>query len=67
MPGQTLIAVIGLGSMGLGMARSLIRAGHSVAGCDISEQARESFEASGGKPPPPPLPSKVLTSSSWSW
>ncbi|SFU11565.1 NAD(P)-binding domain-containing protein [Mesorhizobium sp. YR577] len=37
MSGQTHIAVIGLGSMGLGMARSLVRAGYSVAGCDVSE------------------------------
>lgn len=43
------IAVIGLGSMGLGMARSLIRAGFDVSGCDISEQALASLVAAGGR------------------
>lgn len=42
------VAVIGLGSMGLGMARSLIRAGLSVRGFDISSAALTSLEASGG-------------------
>ncbi|HEY9345406.1 MAG TPA: NAD(P)-binding domain-containing protein, partial [Inquilinus sp.] len=32
-------AVIGLGSMGLGMALSLRRAGFEVAGCDLSAAA----------------------------
>jgi 3-hydroxyisobutyrate dehydrogenase len=43
------IAVIGLGSMGLGMARSLIRAGHAVTGCDISQEARSRLMAHGGQ------------------
>jgi 3-hydroxyisobutyrate dehydrogenase len=30
------VAVIGLGSMGFGMATSLLRAGFSVTGCDVS-------------------------------
>jgi 3-hydroxyisobutyrate dehydrogenase len=42
------VAVIGLGSMGLGMARSLLRAGMSVTGCDISETARAKLAESGG-------------------
>ncbi|MDB5522293.1 MAG: NAD-binding of NADP-dependent 3-hydroxyisobutyrate dehydrogenase family protein [Rhizobium sp.] len=42
------VAIIGLGSMGLGMARSLIRAGHAVCGCDISAAALENLAASGG-------------------
>src|SRR5918994_5337381 len=33
------VAVIGLGSMGLGMASSLLRAGFDVAGCDVSLEA----------------------------
>ena len=49
MSDQTQIAVIGLGSMGLGMARSLIRAGFDVSGCDISEQALASLVAGGGR------------------
>lgn len=42
------VAVIGLGSMGLGMARSLIRAGHAVRGFDISADALNALEAAGG-------------------
>lgn len=43
------IAVIGLGSMGLGMALSLLRAGHQVAGYDVSPSALEAFAADGGR------------------
>lgn len=41
-------AVIGLGSMGLGIARSLIRAGHEVRGCDLDKNALEKFAEAGG-------------------
>lgn len=43
------VAVIGLGSMGLGMACSLRRAGHEVRGADVVEAARAAFTNSGGK------------------
>ena len=43
------IAVLGLGSMGLGMAASLLRAGHDVAGFDPSAAASARFEAAGGR------------------
>jgi 3-hydroxyisobutyrate dehydrogenase len=43
------IAVIGLGSMGLGMAKSLVRAGHAVTGCDVSQEARSRLMAHGGQ------------------
>jgi 3-hydroxyisobutyrate dehydrogenase len=43
------IAVIGLGSMGFGMAASLRRAGFEVTGCDISPDAVARFEAEGGR------------------
>ena len=33
------VAVIGLGSMGMGMAQSLLRAGAQVAGCDVNAEA----------------------------
>jgi 3-hydroxyisobutyrate dehydrogenase len=36
---RSRVAVIGLGSMGLGMASSLLRAGFDVAGCDVSLEA----------------------------
>src|ERR1700722_20288658 len=42
------IAVIGLGSMGFGMATSLRRAGFDVTGCDVSDEAVARFVADGG-------------------
>lgn len=41
-------AVIGLGSMGLGMAQSLLRQGFTVTGFDVSEAAAGHLAASGG-------------------
>lgn len=41
--------VIGLGSMGLGMATSLVRAGFDTVGCDINPQALEKLTAAGGR------------------
>mgnify|MGYP000094199576 CR=1 FL=1 len=38
------VAIIGLGSMGLGMAQSLVRAGFEVTGCDVSAAARDRFK-----------------------
>ena len=43
------VAVIGLGSMGSGMATSLRRAGFDVTGCDVSADAVARFVAEGGK------------------
>ena len=42
------IAFIGLGSMGLGMAKNLLKSGHKVVGVDPSAVAREAFKAAGG-------------------
>src|ERR1700756_2508170 len=42
------LAVIGLGSMGFGMATSLRRAGFAVTGCDVSADAVARFVADGG-------------------
>ena len=42
------IGVIGLGAMGMGIARTLLQKGLDVAGCDISDETRASFVASGG-------------------
>jgi putative dehydrogenase len=42
------VGVIGLGSMGMGVALSLLRAGHAVFGCDLREPARAELEAAGG-------------------
>jgi len=42
-------AVIGLGSMGFGMAQSLRRAGFDVTGCDVSAANVARFTADGGR------------------
>ena len=41
-------AVIGLGSMGYGMAQSVLRAGHDTFGTDINQDAEARFRAEGG-------------------
>lgn len=43
------IAVIGLGSMGFGMAASSVRAGHETWGVDLNNAAVQSFVSEGGK------------------
>lgn len=43
------IAVIGLGSMGMGMARAILGAGHTVSGCDVSADALRALSTSGGR------------------
>lgn len=45
---NSTIAVIGLGSMGLGMARSLLRKGHAVRGFDVSPAALAALAEAGG-------------------
>ncbi len=42
------IGFIGLGNMGLPMARNLIKAGHPVCGYDVSAAALDKFAAAGG-------------------
>ncbi len=43
------VGVIGLGSMGMGVALSLVRAGHEVFGCDVREAAQAELAAAGGR------------------
>ena len=43
-----VVAFIGLGSMGLGMAKNLLKSGHKVIGVDPSATAREAFVTAGG-------------------
>jgi 3-hydroxyisobutyrate dehydrogenase len=43
------IGFVGLGTMGLPMARNLLKAGHQVTGFDLSAAAMDSFSAAGGK------------------
>jgi 3-hydroxyisobutyrate dehydrogenase len=47
--GKPRVAVIGLGSMGYGMATSLRRAGLDVTGCDVSAGAVAKFVGEGGQ------------------
>lgn len=42
------IGFIGLGNMGLPMAKNLLRSGYTVAGYDVAESALASFAAEGG-------------------
>jgi 3-hydroxyisobutyrate dehydrogenase len=42
------VGVIGLGSMGLGMAGALVRDGFAVSGCDVNAEAVGRFVALGG-------------------
>ncbi len=42
------VAFIGLGSMGLGMAKNLLKHGHKVTGVDPSAAAGNAFKAAGG-------------------
>ena len=44
------VCVIGLGSMGFGMASSLLRDGFSVSGYDLNAEAVARLVALGGKP-----------------
>jgi 3-hydroxyisobutyrate dehydrogenase len=53
-PNTPLVAFIGLGSMGLGMAKNLLKHGHKVIGVDPSAPAREAFAAAGGSLAPTP-------------
>lgn len=44
----TKAAVVGLGSMGMGIARSLLRGGIDTRGADVNPAARAAFQAAGG-------------------
>jgi putative dehydrogenase len=46
------VGVVGLGSMGFGMAGALVRAGHRVHGADITAAAMARLHAAGGDPAP---------------
>lgn len=49
MPDNKTTAVVGLGSMGAGIARSLHAAGHPTYGFDLATQAVAAFVEAGGK------------------
>ncbi len=42
------VGIIGLGSMGMGMANCLVKAGFAVAGSDVRREAVETFAKAGG-------------------
>jgi 3-hydroxyisobutyrate dehydrogenase-like beta-hydroxyacid dehydrogenase len=46
---MTQIAFIGLGHMGLPMARNLLKAGFSVTAFDLAQEALDAFAQDGGK------------------
>lgn len=48
-PSPTTLGVIGLGSMGMGAARSALRRGLTTWGCDPQAAARETFGQAGGR------------------
>ncbi len=48
MIGNEKLAVIGLGSMGYGVAASLLRAGHAVVGVDLNPARAAKFRDAGG-------------------
>ena len=48
MTAQNQTALIGLGSMGYGMAQSLLRAQHKTFGYDISQSQMDAFQSEGG-------------------
>ncbi|MBA4782800.1 MAG: NAD-binding protein [Rhizobiales bacterium] len=50
MSGKKKIAVYGLGSMGYGMAKSILRAGHQTHGFDVVPAQMQKFQAEGGEP-----------------
>ncbi len=43
-----IVGVIGLGAVGLGIARSLLRAGFNVHACDVREAVTQQFVGEGG-------------------
>lgn len=45
---QKNVGVIGLGAMGLGVARSLLRAGFRTHACDVRREVLDAFAAEGG-------------------
>jgi 3-hydroxyisobutyrate dehydrogenase len=48
------IAFVGLGSMGLGMAKNLVAKGHTVIGVDMNPDAVAALKAAGGESAPTP-------------
>jgi len=43
------VAVVGLGAMGMGIAKSSLRAGLDTVGFDVSEDKRSIFSKAGGE------------------
>lgn len=54
------VAVIGLGTMGMGAARNLRKKGHEVTGCDVRAAARDAFAGSVAKPSEIPQGTEVV-------
>ena len=56
------IGFVGLGSMGLPMAKQLLAAGHTVYGFDVMKPALDAFAAAGGQPVKSPRAAADLVS-----
>lgn len=48
MSNTQTVAVFGLGSMGMGIAQSVLRAGHQTHGFDVAQNRVDAFQAEGG-------------------
>lgn len=44
------IGIIGLGDMGIGLARNIIKAGFELTGFDLREQRLQMLDEAGGRP-----------------
>ena len=44
------IGIVGLGNMGIGMAKNLVKAGFSLSGFDLSEERKKMLSELGGTP-----------------
>ena len=62
------VAVIGLGTMGMGAALNLVRKGHQVTGCDVREVARAELTTPAAQRSPTRPNSRPTPRPSWcSW
>ena len=65
--GTQKTAVIGLGSMGYGIAGSLLRAGHATLGFDARPEPVARFRAEGGAPGALADGGRRASTPSWWW
>lgn len=61
-PGNYAVCVIGLGAMGMGAARSCLRAGLTTYGADLNPQALAALQQAGAKQT---SPARATSPPSW--